>query len=410
MLRDPIKTGFSIDLTMECMRGFSALWVFMYHIADIFKASSSVLYIIAQYGYQGVAIFFVISGYCIYAAAENALIKRQHPNMFLTRRLVRVMPPFWASIIFLVGLPFFLEALSSFKSGIYISPSPRWLQFNSVEWFEVATLARVFFSKDGNLQSAFSPINAVYWSLAIELQLYFVMYVTLFFKLNQRKILLAIFFVGIFISTLPIIKTSGLFFSYWPAFFFGIALRWAHQHRITPLAVFKHHQEWVSVAAATFLLSIVLIFIFSDLRIVTVYTELIPNFNFVVAAGIAATLLWLFGGVEHARLLRRINGTKKFGLLAVVLLPLCWIGQSSYSLYLLHGQLYHFPEMFVRQVISPRTSLYPILIMSITACLCFIYYKFVEVPFQSLARNMTNPMLRDLPYFKGLENKKIKLL
>lgn len=390
MKKEVSEARFSIDLVLECVRGLSALWVFMFHIADTFKISSPFFYAIARYGYQGVAVFFVISGYCIYSAAEKTIRNQQHPNTFLMRRLIRVMPPFWASIIFLVILPFLLEAISSIKSGSYISPFVGWMRFTGIDWLELITLTRVFFSNNGDLQGAFSPINAVYWSLAIELQLYLVMYVAIFFKSNWKTFLVAVLGISIFSSFLTATTKSGLFLEFWPAFFFGIALRWVHQRGITPWLIFGKSEKLASGVGAGILITAVSLFIFSPMRVAMLLPTPVPNMDFIAASALSAVLLWMLGGIEHGALLSTNRPPKQVRSLGLILLPLCWLGQSSYSLYLLHGQLYRLPDMFIRQIISPHSILYPFLIIVATSILCFGFYKIVEVPFQKGARNFAN--------------------
>jgi peptidoglycan/LPS O-acetylase OafA/YrhL len=395
MNSEKLETRFSIDMVLECARGVSALWVFMFHISDAFETSAPFLYTIAKYGYQGVPIFFVISGYCIYSAAEKTLSNDQRPNTFLIRRLLRVMPPFWASIIVVIALPFLLEAISSIKSGVYVSPSPRWLQFTSVEWIEIVTLTRELFSGHGDLQGGFSAINAVYWSLAIEVQLYFAMYAALYFKSNWRKFLIALLGVSILTCAIPAMNRSGLFLEFWPAFFMGLSLRWAHQRGITPLLIFGKNQLWASCLAAGTLFFAISVFMFSPLHTVSVLPAQVQNANFIATSVFATALLWLLGGIEHGVIHLKNYQTENSKLTHTLLLPLCWVGQSSYSLYLLHGKLYNLPSMFIRQIVSPDNVLHPLLTMVATALLCFGFYKLVEVPSQRIGRTIADRALRN---------------
>lgn len=391
MGEEKFKAEFSIDLVLECARGLSALWVFLFHISHTFEHSSPFLYAIARYGYQGVTVFFVISGYCIYSAAEKTRGNQQHPNTFLIRRLVRVMPPFWASIILIVALPFLLEAISSVKSGSYVFPTADWMQFTIIDWLQVATLTKVFFSHSGDLQGAFSPINSVYWSLAVELQLYLVIYAALLFKSSWKKLLIAVLIIAVPVSTITALNQSGLFFPFWPAFFFGIALRWAHQRRITPWLAFGKYERLASCLSAGSLITAVVLFIFSPLIATTFLPKWVPNLEFIAASALAAVLLWLLGGIEHSAFLGGASIQSKGGFLSTVLLaPLCLLGQSSYSLYLLHGQLYRLPDMFIRQIYSHNDFLYASLLIFSTGALCFGFYKIIEVPFQRLARSFSH--------------------
>lgn len=408
-----VTKGYSIDLIFECARGLSALWVFMFHITDAFEASSPLLFSIAKYGYQGVPIFFVISGYCMYCAGEKTLLNNQHPNAFLKRRLMRVLPPFWASIIVLLALPFFLEFISSLKSGAYVSPSPSWLQFTAIDWFEVVTLTRAIFVDNGDAQAAFSPINAVYWSLAVELQFYFIMYLALFFRSNWKKFLIAILCLAILTATVPTFNRSGLFLPLWPAFFLGITLRLVHRRGFTPWLFFGRRQKLVSCIGSALMILVIFISIFSPCQIALPFSSQLPNLKFIMASAVSAILLWLLGGIEHGALISKQQHTRKAKMFGALRLPLCWLGQSSYSVYLLHGQLHRLPEMFVRQAVSPENLLYPLLTMAGTTCLCFSFYKFVEVPFQRKGRKVMNPKSSNRSDPKGLtmaESEKVNRL
>ena len=182
----PKARGFATDIVLECARGLAALWVFMFHIAPMFTPWP-VLETIARSGHQGVPLFFVISGYCMYAAAENTLRAGRAPSNFLKRRLWRIFPPFWVSVLVVMLAPYLLEGVSALKSGAFVPPQPRWDAFNWLDWLALLTLTQVFNNPGGDLQAGFSPINAVYWSLAIEVQFYLVMYASLLFKSSWKK-------------------------------------------------------------------------------------------------------------------------------------------------------------------------------------------------------------------------------
>jgi peptidoglycan/LPS O-acetylase OafA/YrhL len=382
--------GFAFDTALECARGIAALWVFMFHIADMFSISSSVLFSIAKYGYQGVPLFFVISGYCMYAAAEKTIAAHHHPNIFLKRRLLRVFPPFWMSIIVIMVMPYLLEGISSFKSGKFIEPSPSWLAFSTIDWIQLLTLSKVFFSQDGDLQAAFTPINAVYWSLAIELQFYLVIYAALFFRSVWKKILAAVLCLSAFTFFLPSINNIGLFLQFWPAFFLGILLRMTHSLRITPATVFGIREKYFSLLATIVLVVGLVTVIFSAPCATPFSCSKVPNLIFIIASAFSAVLLWHLGGIEHSIRYPLTSPDKTILSRHWMILPLCWLGQSSYSLYLLHGKVHQLPAMFVRQMIAPENIAYPAITIIATIIICFGFYKLVEVPFQHGGRMRTN--------------------
>lgn len=386
MNREIDQPRFAVNVGFECLRGLSALWVFLFHIAGSLEHLSPLVFSIAKFGYLGVPIFFAISGYCIYASAEDTLRKGQHPNNFLLRRLIRVMPPFWASILLIAALPYFMEALSSIKSGVYTAPSPRWLQFSIVDWVKIASLTQVFFNEGGDLQEAFSPINAVYWSLAIEIQLYIVIYLVSFFRSGRKKILILLSIVSVISTTIPAIRDSGLFFSFWPAFFSGILLKWTHDKGITPNLVFGKKSLEASSIGALLLLFFAGSLIFHSDYISRTFSLEEYNLTFTLVAIFSAFFMWLLAEIEYFFSRSRTVKIKKSSLGMSLLLPICLIGQSSYSLYLMHGQLQRLPAMLLKQIISPDSALFPLITVTATVFLCYFFYKIVEVPFLKIGK------------------------
>lgn len=78
---------------LHLLRAFAALGVVYYHIT-----SDAGLNLTPNIGAHGVDVFFVISGFIIsYIAAES-------PRHFLTRRLIRIVPFYWAATLFVFAV------------------------------------------------------------------------------------------------------------------------------------------------------------------------------------------------------------------------------------------------------------------------------------------------------------------
>ena len=108
--------------------------------------------------------------------------------------------------------------------------------------------------------------------------------------------------------------------------------------------------------------------------------------EFIFAAAVATGILWILGGVEHCIETSSTAQARILKPLSVLLIPLSWLGQSSYSLYLLHGQLMKLPETFIRQIIQPQSLVFALLTLITTAALCFCFYKVVELPCQNFGK------------------------
>ena len=205
------------------------------------------------------------------------------------------------------------------------------------------------------------------------------MYVSLFFSGAWKKVLLWVTAASLLATLSPLLNESGLFMKYWPAFVLGALLRAAHKRGWTP-AAFGARELAVSVLATACLLAGVLVIIFAPPCGTPFACSTVPNLTFTLASAYAAISLWFLGGIEHGVSAAR-TGHRRW------LLPFFWLGQSSYSLYLIHGKIYQLPEMVVRQLIAPASLLYPALTMGGTACLCYLFYLAAEKPFHAYAKS-----------------------
>src|SRR5215510_4747208 len=89
--------------TIDALRATAALWVCLFH----FTVGTG----IGAHGYLGVTIFFVISGFIVpYSMMRGGYTIAAWPR-FMLRRLVRLEPPYLASI----GLILVLGALDALR-------------------------------------------------------------------------------------------------------------------------------------------------------------------------------------------------------------------------------------------------------------------------------------------------------
>ena len=90
-------------LLLDVVRGSSVLLVVLFHLRYLVMESAPILAAFSRYGYLGVAIFFVVSGYVITLSAESNLASGKSPLDFLRNRLRRVYPVYWVSILIVVA-------------------------------------------------------------------------------------------------------------------------------------------------------------------------------------------------------------------------------------------------------------------------------------------------------------------
>jgi peptidoglycan/LPS O-acetylase OafA/YrhL len=104
-----------------------------------------------SFGAAGVAIFFVVSGFCIHMSFQQ---QGQRWGSFFIRRIFRIYPAYLAALIFSILLIMGYSRLSVHSHDF---------------WLELLTHLFLIHNYD---PSTFYGINASFWSLAIEAQLY----------------------------------------------------------------------------------------------------------------------------------------------------------------------------------------------------------------------------------------------
>ena len=146
---------------VEYLRGLAALSVAWFHLTNQYAAGISPARISGSYGWLGVEVFFVISGFVIplsLAKLQTRYTLRQFPQ-FMVRRVLRLEPPYLISVALVIFL-WLISALFPFFKG-----AP--FEFNFGQIF-----AHLFYLIP---LTDFDWIQPVYWSLAWEFIFYIVM-------------------------------------------------------------------------------------------------------------------------------------------------------------------------------------------------------------------------------------------
>jgi peptidoglycan/LPS O-acetylase OafA/YrhL len=146
-MREPQSRIDCIDI----LRGLAALAVALFHFNEPFPPLADAYHRALRW--LGVPVFFVVSGYCVASARSKSAFL-----VFIQRRLVRIFPPYWASLGFVAAV----IALRLATHGVNdITPLPK--DFSSVVHTAFALVSPV---------TATPGMNWVYWSLTYELAFY----------------------------------------------------------------------------------------------------------------------------------------------------------------------------------------------------------------------------------------------
>ena len=154
-----------VSVTM--LRGLASLAVCWMHFTG--TVPGTILAETGRYGGFGVHVFFVISGFIIPYSLYHSNYKLHNYFKFLLKRILRLDPPYLASIL----LIFILAAVAKL-SPYYSGSSYQFLSINTV--YHLFYVADIF---DGKWY------NTVFWTLAIEFQFY--LFIGLFYPIITNK-------------------------------------------------------------------------------------------------------------------------------------------------------------------------------------------------------------------------------
>jgi peptidoglycan/LPS O-acetylase OafA/YrhL len=160
--------------SIDALRGAAALGVVLYHtIGPNARFGPRVLNWLAlpilptiRFGYVGVFLFFVISGFCIHLSRAKAHAENKAPvgfTNFWKRRFRRLYPPYLIALILYLGI-------TAFTTKFELTPFYVW---------DVISHLLMLHNLDSH--TVYS-INGVFWTLAIEEQLYLAYFLLLFLR------------------------------------------------------------------------------------------------------------------------------------------------------------------------------------------------------------------------------------
>lgn len=153
---------------IDALRGLAALSVVLYHFLGFIPlmsipvgAAGDILVAVTRYGHLGVEVFFVLSGYVIAMTAARYSFSPGVGARFVLRRLVRIVPPYWA----VVGL-----TSATFLAG----QGAGYFRNTTVTAEQVG--AHLIYAQ--NLLG-YMPLDDAYWTLCLEVQFYLVFAVSM---------------------------------------------------------------------------------------------------------------------------------------------------------------------------------------------------------------------------------------
>lgn len=307
---------------------------------------------VCSFGYLGVDLFFVISGYCIAANIHRSILTKRSATDFLRDRFLRIYLPYWAALLAQTGLTLVMVSLGHEAEKASL-PASGWELLTNVLLIEP--------------YAGTHRAMIVTWSLTCEFGFYLM--VAAAFALSARRgpvqgwLWLALALA--LISFLPLPQFASAALTFWPEFVFGGLIYFARLTRQAPYIAFVPLLAGVgacaSSAAAALHLFCAAVFALGlyflaplDARIVR-----IPWLRWLGSVGVFSYSLYLV----HVPILmhlsngaRRVRADGPFLLLVVAVMGLAAVG-GGYLFYLLGERPLERLRFCMRQFSRPATGL-----------------------------------------------------
>lgn len=316
-------------------RFFAAIIVLLFHYTFNGIANgkiSSIEHIpglieVTKYGFLGVELFFMISGYVIFFSAKN-----RSASQFAVARALRLYPLYWFAVLFTAFFAFFWggEKMAVYPAQI------------------IANLTMV------TPYLGYSYVDGVYWTLLCEIKFYLIVFVLLIFGLQNK--LNAIFTAWPLVMLVAFLLGKDEEFAYMGSVYYYFVAG----------ALFAIIKENPSIRAYLSLVVVYLLSVkFSIDRSITMneakgfaYSEI------VVAVVVSAFYAWFL-----------FLGTKRGASLSLPKSAI--LGALTYPIYLIHA---HFGYMFISRFATEGNKVFIyILTTLIVFVVAYVMHHIIEV-------------------------------
>lgn len=334
-----MKNNKKILNNIQFLRGISVILVFFYHL--------NLKYF--DYGFLGVDIFFVISGFVITSIIykEIEITNKFDFYNFYTRRFKRIYPVLLFILTISLFLVIFFQPLDLFLDNLKI-------YFLSL--LGVSNFYYLFLKKD-YFDTVFDDPFAHTWSLGVEEQFYVIFPLILFFILKSNKYIknILILFLLVLIGKIfsSIFQENIKLIFYFPLFRFWEFLIGTLTFFLTKKIQFKNN---------LISLSSLLILFFFILIPKNIYLS-----NTIFITCILTSIFILFYKTNENKSSSYIIENK----------PMIFLGNVSYSFYLWHLPVIYFYDLYFLKSLVRIPFLFLIILT-----LSFLSFKFVENKFR----------------------------
>jgi peptidoglycan/LPS O-acetylase OafA/YrhL len=283
------------------------------------------LIVFTKYGYLGVGLFFMISGFVIFHSAKN-----RTPAQFAVSRAVRLYPSYWFAVVFTSMFALYWGGTMS------VYPSQVFVNFTMLQNY-----------------LGFEHVDGVYWTLVYEIKFYAIVLVLLIVGLQKYLNLIftlwPVAMFGAYITGYDYLVYLGGYFYYFSA---GALF-----------AILKTDKSLMNVISTIISFLLCLLYSMNDALIKSETTGVYFS-EFIVGLIILGFFaFFIFQNLPRVQLIK---------------LPFSKIlGALTYPVYLIHA---HFGYMFISKYATEDNKIFIYIVtVSIVLSVSYFMHKFIEV-------------------------------
>ncbi len=353
---------------IDALRGLACFFVFVYHASLSTPGIPASIINVTLQGESGVQLFYLISAFTLFLSASNRKRTEASPACsFFVRRLFRIAPMFYLMVFY-----------GCFRYGI--GPN-LWVEDGTT--ITIPNLLSHLVFLNGWNPYWINNLVSGGWSIAIEMQFYLLVP---FFFARIRTASQAVWF-----TIVMLLLRKALSFVLAKAVVLPESAKWSE---------FIYY--WLPSQLANFALGFVLYFLFVAIRDRTDLADrpwgfvaktlqpllllVLAFFAFSAITHIDLSVDYLIKGIGFVAFALYLH-LNRFPLLVNPLF--CYLGEISYSVYLLHFEVIPLVRFLSRQafglaqvIVSPTIEFVVVVILSliVTAALATLTYRWIEVP------------------------------
>jgi len=360
---------------LDGLRGVASLYVVVFHAGVGFTHEPRAhwakrLYSCLIFGHDAVAVFIVLSGYCLMlpVARADGTLTRSFGN-YLARRAWRIIPPYYGALFTALLLPAIFPFLRTATGTFWDGSFPSW------EIGPIATHVLLIH----NLFPAWAyRINGPLWSVATEWQIYF-LFPLFLLPVWRRAGNAAAILLGFALGCAPLWLAPAVAVKWNPwylgLFAMGMAAAAIGFSARAREKVLYDRAPWRLVAPVLFTICVAMVLSGNWFRCV-------PLSDALSGATTASTLIVLSRG-------RNKRGSRMLALRALESRPLLLLGRFSYSLYLTHQPILALCYFALKPFqLPPASHMLTMLGLGVPSALLFAYgfYRLIEAHFVGAPR------------------------